>query len=428
ADYMNFYERALYNHILASQDRSNGMMCYFVPLRMGTKKGFSSELHDFTCCVGTGIENHVKYGESIYYKGKAGNLYVNLFIPSVLTWKEKNLKVTLNANIPVDPTVTLTVDPGKKSQTLPIHIRKPYWVHGAVNVTVNGKPISGDVNSEGYIVVNKKWSAGDVIRLELPSTLHKMAMPDNASRQAFFYGPVLLAGNLGKTEPDPMNGTPVIVTASDDLTHWIKQDATDPLTFKTEKVGEPADITLQPFYGMDDEYYTVYFDVFTPDKWKEQQKVYAEQKKAAYELEQSTVDILRVGEMQPERDHNLSGENTEAGEDHTRKFRTAHRGGSFTFTMKVIPGFSYILVNTYWGMDNRGRVFDILVDDEVIATEDINKYKDSKFYDIQYRIPSKLTNGKNSITITFRAKKNNEAGPIYGVRLVKESIVTPADK
>jgi uncharacterized protein len=428
ATYMNFYERALYNHILASQDRNNGMMCYFVPLRMGTKKGFSSELHDFTCCVGTGIENHVKYGESIYFKGKTGNLYVNLFIPSVLTWKEKNIKVTLNSNIPVDPKVTLTIDPGKKAQTLPIHIRKPYWVQGDVGVTINGKPVSIIVNADGYIVVSKKWKAGDVIQLQLPATLHKMVMPDNASRQAFFYGPVLLAGNLGKTEPDPMTGTPVFVTASNDIAQWLKQDATNPLTFASIKAGTPAEVTLQPFYALDDEYYTVYFDVFTPEKWKEQQKLYEEKKKADHALEQSTVDILRVGEMQPERDHDFTGERTEAGEDHTRKFRTAHRGGNFSFNMKVTPGFSYILVGTYWGMDNRGRVFDILVDGEVIATEDVNKYKESRFHDIQYRIPSKLTNGKTSIKVMFRAKPNNEAGPVYGVRLVKEAVVTEIDK
>ena len=111
----------------------------------------------------------------------------------------------------------------------------------------------------------------------------------------------------------------------------------------------------------------------------------------------------------------------QTGEAHTRKFRVANNGGYFSFNMKVIPGFSYNLIGTYWGMDNRGRTFDILIDGEKIATEDLNKFKDSKFYDIPYRIPSHLLAGKSTIKITFQAKPGNQAGPLYGVRLVKES-------
>jgi len=126
--------------------------------------------------------------------------------------------------------------------------------------------------------------------------------------------------------------------------------------------------------------------------------------------------------MQPERDHNFSGEQLEAGESHTRKFRVANQGGYFTFTMTVVSGFSYNLVSTYWGMDNRGRTFDILIDGETIATEDLNKYKESRFYDISYRIPKHLTENKSSIQITFKARPGNQAGPVYGIRLVRESM------
>jgi DUF1680 family protein len=425
--YMDFYERALYNHILASQDHDDGMMCYFVPLRMGTRKEFSDEFNTFTCCVGSGIENHVKYGESIYFKGKDGSLYVNLFIPSKLNWKEKDFHVTLSSNLPVNEQVSLTIHT-KKSQSVPLHIRKPYWVKGSVQLKVNGKVATdAQPDKEGYITVSGKWKDGDKIEFALPSTLYSIAMPDNPSRQAFFYGPVLLAGNLGKAEPDPMKGVPVFVTGENDVKQWMKQDGQDPLLF-TASASLPEGVKLQPFYSLDDEHYSVYWDVFTPQAWKEQQKLYEEKKKAEYELERSTVDILRVGEMQPERDHNFTGEKTEAGESHTRKFRVANNGGSFTFTMKVAPGFSYVLIGTYWGMDNRGRAFDILVDGEKIATEDLNKYKESRFHDIQYRIPTNLTNGKSTITVTFQAKANNQAGPVFGIRLVKESVIVDGPK
>jgi uncharacterized protein len=337
-----------------------------------------------------------------------------------LNWRDKEFQLTLNANLPADPTVKFTMNTAKP-QAIPIHIRKPYWLQSDAVIKVNGEVVKNiAADKEGYWVVNRKWKKGDVIEVVLPATLHAMEMPDNASRKAFFYGPVLLAGNLGTTEPDPMKGIPVLVTAGSDIKQWLKQDDRDPLTFKTHQAGFPTDVTLQPFYALDDEHYNVYWDVFTPQTWKEQQKVYEEKKKEEYALEQRTTDYIRLGEMQPERDHNFSGEKTEAGESHTRKFRVARDGGKLVFTMKVNPEASHSIIATYWGMDNRGRNFDILVEGEKVGSDDLNKYKDSKFYDISYPIPSKLTKGKNTVTVTFQAKPNNEAGPVYGVRLVKE--------
>jgi hypothetical protein len=364
------------------------------------------------------MENHVKYTESIYFKGKDGSLYVNLFIPSKLTWKEKDLQVTLHSNLPADQNISLTINT-KKSQLLALKIRKPNWVETAV-VRINGA-VSKDskIDAEGYIVINRKWKDGDVVEVALPSTLHSVSMPDNASRKAFFYGPVLLAGNLGAQEPDPMKGVPVLVTGETEIKQWIKQEGSDPLHFTTLKAGFPTDVKLQPFYSIQNDYYSVYWDVFTPQTWKDQQKIYEENRKAERDLEDRTVDILRVGEMQPERDHNFTGDKTETGESHTRKFRIANEDGSFTFNMKVDQELSHTLIATYWGMDNRGRNFDIIVDGEKIASEDLNKYKESKFYDISYEIPLTLTKGKKTITVIFKGKPHNQAGPVYGVRVVK---------
>jgi DUF1680 family protein len=420
AGLMDFYERALYNHILASQHHKTGMMCYFVPLRMGTIKEFSDEFNTFTCCVGSGIENHVKYGESIYFRGKDGSVYVNLFIPSVLHWKAKDFHITLNSRIPQGKTVTLTVGAGK-AQERTLRFRKPQWAPATVAVRVNGKAVQAPLDADGYLTLRRTWKNNDVVEIDLESSLYTVAMPDNAARQAFFYGPVLLAGNLGKQEPDPSTGIPVLVAAEQNADKMLVKLPGDSLTFRTRSIGAPADVTLQPFYNLDDEYYSVYWDVFTPTAWKEEQQRYEARKREVYALEKSTVDILRIGEMQPERDHNFTGDRLETGELHTRKFRVANDGGHFSFTMKVIPGFSYNLVGTYWGMDNRGRNFDILVDGEKIASVDLNKFKESKFYDIAYRIPSHLVADKTSVKVTFQAKAKNQAGPVYGVRLVKES-------
>jgi len=420
ATLMEFYEKGLYNHILASQNHKTGMMCYFVPLRMGTRKEFSDEFNTFTCCVGSGLENHVKYGESIYFKGKDGSVYVNLFIPSVLNWKEKDFKLTLNGRIPQEKTVKLTVQTSHP-QARTLRIRQPQWAPKEISVRVNGKPAAAKVQADGYIALSQKWKNNDVIEIDFESSLHAVAMPDNAGRQAFFYGPVLLAGNLGATEPDPTTGIPVLVSDETDVKNLFVAESKDQLIFKTNKIGSPNDVTLQPFYSLDDQFYSVYWDVFSPQAWKDEQQRYEEKKRAAYELEKSTVDALRMGEMQPERDHHFTGENLETGESHTRKFRVANDGGAFSFTLKVVPGFSYNLIATYWGMDNRGRNFDILVDGEKIASVDLNKFKESKFYDIPYKVPASAIGGKTSVTVTFQAKPKNQAGPVFGVRLVKES-------
>ncbi len=413
---MDHYEKSLYNHILASQNHENGMMCYFVPLRMGGQKEFSTPFETFTCCVGSGMENHVKYGESIYFKGSDGSLYVDLFIPSVLKWKERGVTIKQETLIPANDRTTLTVNTAKPS-AFAMRIRKPRWA-GAVTVTVNGKPQDVILNN-GYITIDRKWRNNDLVTITLPASFYTEAMPDNAARQAIFYGPVLLAGVLGKTEPDPVSGKPVLVTNNGTVTNRIRTVDQSQLIFRTAGAGVPNDVELIPFAQVQDDHYNVYWDVFNAQTWAKQQKIYEAEKKAAQELDARTVDILRMGEMQPERDHDLTGEHTTTGDAHGRKWRAAE-GGSLSFKMKVAPGVANTLMCAYWGMDNRGRTFDILVDGVQIATENLDHYKESRFYDIKYPIPTSVTGNKREVTITLTPKPNNAAGPVYGCRVIKD--------
>lgn len=245
-------------------------------------------------------------------------------------------------------------------------------------------------------------------------------MPDNANRRAIFYGPVLLAGVLGNTEPDPLKGIPVFVTSETDPNKWLQMVDKKQLSFQTANSTQPEQVKLIPFNETENQYYSVYWDVFTPSAWAVQQKVYDEQKKKEQELEARTTDIIRVGEMQPERDHNFTGINDTTGEDHLKKWRSADNGGYMAYTMKTDPDKQNVLINTYWGEDNRGRVFDIWIDSVKLTTEDLDKYKESRFYDISYNIPIELTKGKKQVTIKLAAKVNNSAGPVYGSRMVRE--------
>lgn len=419
AHYMDFYERALYNHILASQNHSDGMMCYFVPLRMGTRKEFSDTFNTFTCCVGSGMENHVKYGESIYFQGADGSLYVNLFIPSRLQWKEKNVVIEQSTSLPADDKVELTINT-KAPATFAVRIRKPRWVQPGWKINVNGETDRGvTVGTDGYITVKRSWKNGDRITLELPMNVYKESMPDNPDRIALFYGPVVLAGVLGNTEPDPVTGIPVLVTADNNPDNWVKAD--QPLVFHTIQTGQPKDLTLVPFNTVAKEYYSVYWDAFTPQTWAVQQEKYEGEKKRQQQIEARTVDMLRVGEMQPERDHNFGGEKTLNGEEHGRKWRATEEDGYLSFTMKTDPAAPNSLLCSYWGMDNRYRKFDILIDGVKVATEDLNQYKASRFYEIVYTIPVELTKGKKQVTVTMKAGPHNSTGPVYGtIRMMRD--------
>lgn len=418
AHFMDFYERALYNHILASQNHQDGMMCYFVPLRMGTRKEFSDSFNTFTCCVGSGMENHVKYGESIYFEGADGSLYVNLFIPSRLQWHHRNVTITQSSQLPATDLVQLTVNT-QTATAFPLRIRKPHWVQKDMQLRVNGQPLPVITGADGYIVISRTWKDGDQVSLSLPMDIYAESMPDNPGRIALFYGPVLLAAVFGDKEPDPVTGIPVLVTAEKDPASWVKTDAR--LAFHTSQVGQPRDIQLIPFNAVQKEYYSVYLDAFSPEAWTVQQEKYAAAKKKQQQIEAATVDILRVGEMQPERDHNLRGEKTNTGEEHGRKWRIAEEGGALSFTMKTDPARVNSLLCTYWGMDNRDRKFDILIDGVRVATEDLNKYKESKFYEIVYDIPAELTHGKQQVTVTMKGVPHNSAGPVYApLRMMKK--------
>lgn len=414
---MDYYEKALYNGILASQNHEDGMMCYFVPLRMGGKKEYSTPYTTFTCCVGSGMENHVKYNESIYFRGADGSLYVNLFIPSVLNWKDRGLTVTQHTSLPENDIVSLVINTAH-SQNFPIRVRKPQWANNCT-VKINGKTVAATADNEGYIVLNHKWVNNDRIEFTTPEKIYTESIPDNINRQALFYGPVLLAGVLGDKEPDPLKGVPVFVTSETDPNKWLQMVDKKTLAFKTVDISKPNQVTLIPFNETKDEYYSVYWDVFSPQSWVVQQKKYDEEKKAEQELEAHTTDMIRVGEMQPERDHNFKGANETTGEDHQKKWRSTDNGGFLSYEMKTDPNAHNTLVNTYWGTDNRGRIFDIYVDDIKLTTEDLDRYKESRFYNINYDIPIELTKGKTKVTIKLVAKPDNSAGPVYGSRMLK---------
>ena len=280
---MDYYERALYNHILASQNPANGMMTYFVPLRMGTRKQFSDSFNTFTCCVGSGIENHSKYVEQIYNHDDKHTLWVNLFIPSSLEWRKIGLQFTQQTEFPGSGEVNFTIVL-KKAAALTIKIRKPFWCRQNPVVKIMGKPINYSIDESGYISITRKWLPGEVLAVSLPMHLYTESMPDNPNRIAFKYGPLVLAGQLGKQMPDPVYGTPVLITDNKNINDWVKPTG-KLLQFEMKGVGKPFDVTLIPFYKTYDQYYSVYWDYFTNAAFEERQSAYEAEKKVQQEIE-----------------------------------------------------------------------------------------------------------------------------------------------
>jgi len=417
ADYM---ERTLYNDILASQNPIDAMMLYFEPLRMGSKKQFSDSFNTFTCCVGSGMENHAKYAENIYFESADGNsLYVNLFISSTLNWKAKQLTISQQSNYPEGNNITFTIG-GAANKNIVLLVRKPWWANKGYTIKINGEPTSLFKETDGYIAIKRTWKKGDKIELTYPMDLYTESMPDNKNRIAILYGPVLLAGNLGDTMPDPVYGTPVLMTDNRNVAQWAVADATHPLVFHMKGVGKPFDVTLSPFYKSIDNYYSVYWDFFTNAEWTARAAEYEAEKKRQKEIEANTIDVMRLGEMQPERDHNLkASEFSYASDAFGKTGREARKNGFFSFDMKVEAGSKNVLLCTYIG-DDKNRLFDILIDDVKIASQELKGGTPGKFFDVEYPIPAELIAGKTKVVVRIQGKEDKTAGRVFGCRVIRK--------
>lgn len=232
----DYYERALYNHILAQQDPRSGMVCYFLPLLSGAYKVYSTPEQSFWCCVGSGFESHAKYAEAIYYHND-DELLVNLFIPSALDWKEKGLKLTQCTAFPDEETTKFTID-AAPAEAMTIALRYPEW-SGKPEIKVNGKKVKVSGKPSSYISLRRQWKPGDVIEARYPMSLRVETTPDDVTRGALMYGPVLLVGDMGTegmTAPAPFSDPTV---RNDYYTYDYKVPQDLPTTLKVD-VKNPA--------------------------------------------------------------------------------------------------------------------------------------------------------------------------------------------
>ena len=434
----DYYERALYNHILSSQHPEHGGFVYFTPIRPQHYRVYSQPTQCFWCCVGTGMENHGKYGEFIYAHTNDA-LFVNLFIASELNWAERGVKLRQETNFPDDARTRL-VFTLTKPQRLTVRIRHPGWAAGAMAIRVNGQPSKIASVPSSYAEITRDWSDGDRVEIELPMHTTIERLPDGSDYVAVLHGPIVLAAKTGAEKIDgliagdsrmghvapgpylPLDAAPMFVGDVQTLADHIAPVKGHPLTFTARDLIRPAqfrDVELVPFFRVHDARYMLYWRATSPDNYAAVVAKLATDEKAQLALEERTLDRVAPGEQQPEVEHRFKGEGSGSGSNLGRSWRDAT--GWFSYDLKATGSAAVALLVTYDGGDAR-RNFDILVNDHVIATVGLDGRQRDRFVDVSYPIPAEIVAATPAgvLTVKFAAKEHSRAGGIYGLRLVQQ--------
>ncbi|HEY2975557.1 MAG TPA: beta-L-arabinofuranosidase domain-containing protein [Pyrinomonadaceae bacterium] len=282
AETMDFYERALFNHILGSQDPETGRMIYFASLKPGHFKVYNTAEDSFWCCTGTGMENHAKYGDTIYFHD-ADSLYLNLFISSELNWKQKGLRLRQETRFPEADTTRLTFRL-KKPIKLGLKIRYPGWAQNLI-VKVNDQVEKIQATPGSYVTIQREWHEGDRMDVRFPMALHLESLPYAPNTVAVLYGPIVLAGELGiENLPDvyvrdhselnnwPAPSVPAFASQPQELTSKIEPVVGKALTFQTKGLGHPRDVELIPFYLLHHQRYNVYWQVLSDEEFQKRKR------------------------------------------------------------------------------------------------------------------------------------------------------------
>lgn len=440
--YGDFYETAMFNHILSAQHPQHGGYVYFTPARPRHYRNYSAPNEAMWCCVGTGMEDHGKYGQFVwtYDKGvKAENdaLYVNLFVASELNWKDRKMVIRQQTAFPYAESSVVEVAKGKG--TFILKVRKPSWCE---NFTVKGVGFDADSYEEnGFVCMKRKWKKGDQVKISMPMHAYIKPMINVPQYVAIMYGPILLGM---KTGTEDMRGliaddsrfgqyaggkklaldeAPILLPKHlDDIAKDLKPVPGKPLHFKLATRMENAiDGELQPFFEIHDSRYMMYWLALGENDYKAYMQKLADEEKARQALEARTVDKVNPGEQQPETDHNMEADVTERGNTEGVFFRDARDGHFFSYLMQTKGETNLSLQLKFWGQDEwRTSEFDIYVNDKLLCSvNNSHRWRTTQFKTVDYAIPSEFVKGKKEIRVKFVAHKGKQVGQIYGVRLVK---------
>lgn len=439
AKYMDFYERALYNHILSTQHPKHGGYVYFTPARPRHYRVYSAPNEAMWCCVGSGMENHGKYGEQIYTH-QQDSLFLNLFIASALDWKEKRISLKQETTFPDEDKIKLSVTSGQSKFTL--MVRYPSWVKaGDLKILVNGKRVTFIQEPSSYVAITRTWKKGDVVQIFLPMRITIEHMPNVKEYIAIMRGPILLGAKTGTEnlrglvaddgrwshiangEKLPVDKAPVLIEKDiENIANNLVPVKGKPMqfTFAHQKMANKQDLVLEPFFRIQDARYMMYWMALTPGQYSNYIDSIAAAEKEKLELEKRTVDFLIPGEQQPEADHVMQSEKSAKGFAHDQAFREATSNGYFSYLLATGGHSRLSLMLRYWGAEWNQRKFDIYIDDEkFISVDNTNKWNQSRFFDVAYEIPETMVKNKTEIRVKFQATGQSSTSPVYYIRLLK---------
>jgi DUF1680 family protein len=425
--YADFQERALFNHILASQDTDDGRVSYMVPVGRGVQHEYQDKFEDFTCCVGTGMESHALHGYGIYYES-GDKFWVSLYAPSTANWEAAGIKFEMTTDFPIGESASLKITAESPKQ-FTLALRRPYWAGTGFSVKVNGHALKDIPQPDSYVEINRKWKTGDTVELVLPKTLRKEPLPDNPNRIALMWGPLVLAGDLGPevqyegrrrgaaNAPPP---APVLVAAEQPMENWLKPVSGKPGDFRTTGVGLNTEIDFAPFYELSRRRYAIYWDMFTPDEWKKKSEAYDTEQEKKRKLEAATVAFAQPGQMQAERDFNEQGEETTPAQLEGHFGRQGSKW--FSFDLPVDSAHPMVLVVTYANDGRRKGTFNVLMEGQKVGeqtSERRSPEQEVRFFDVEYAVPAELVKDKTKATVRFEAADGNTISGVYGIRMVR---------
>lgn len=440
--YGDFYETAMFNHILSAQHPQHGGYVYFTSARPRHYRNYSAPNEAMWCCVGTGMEDHGKYGQFVWthdkgVKAEDDALYVNLFVASELNWKDRKMVIRQQTAFPYAETSVVEVAKGKG--TFILKVRKPSWCE---NFTVKGVGFDADSYVEnGFVCMKRKWKKGDQVKISMPMHAYIKPMINVPQYVAIMYGPILLGM---KTGTEDMRGliaddsrfgqyaggkklaldeAPILLPKHlDDIAKNLKPVPGKPLHFKlATHMENTIDGELQPFFEIHDSRYMMYWLALGENDYKAYMQKLADEEKARQALEARTVDKVNPGEQQPETDHRMETDDSNKGNTEGIFFRDAKDGHYFSYLMQTKGETNLSLQLKFWGQDEwRTSEFDIYVNDKLLCSvNNSHRWRTTQFKTVDYAIPSEFVKGKKEIRVKFVAHKGKQVGQIYGVRLVK---------
>lgn len=441
SEYAQYYENALFNHILSSQDPESGAKIYFLSTLPGQFKIYCTHDTSFWCCTGTGMENPGRYSDFIYAHDN-DCLYVNLFINSTINWSDKKIKLEQTTDFPEGGNVKITITEAD-NVNMGLKIRIPQWCD-EMSVKVN-EEAAEVVSENGYMTIMRKWNSADEVEISVPmhvSVYKSRESDDKKEVIGFKYGPIVLAGVYGKEnmpESDlnsnhsenanyPAIKINPIVTDEEDISKLItKSDGKMEFIMEANQPGIGKSTTrLYPLYDVHHERYTVYWTKYTCEQYENADKGSSAEER----LFDATVDMVEPALQQSETDHGFAYEGvTDTGYlgEALCSWRDIKGKGYISYDLKVKDGVKNYLLTLLWGSDSGNekneRMFDIMVDSEVIATYTVESPAKGRLYYLYYEIPPELIKGKDSVKVMYRSNaENTQVGGIYGVRITTEKI------